>query len=74
MTGLTRYLSWEMLFIHGLTGLLFGVVNVVLFAALLPDRWPIALAMSPFALFCAWGWYAEAKFVERASRDMRRGS
>jgi hypothetical protein len=70
--SLTRYLGWEILAIHGLTGVLFGVVTVVVYAALLPERWPVALALLPLAAFSWWGWYAEGAFVMRVSSEMRR--
>jgi hypothetical protein len=69
---LIRYLSWEMLAIHAFTGALFAVITVVIYAALLPDRWPVALALLPLATFSWWGWYAEGAVMLAASRAMRR--
>lgn len=68
---LTRYISWEMLAIHLVTGALFALVNVILVVALLPDLWWIVVALAPLQLFGAWGWWAEARFVGRVSREIR---
>ena len=72
MRTLTRYLGFEMLAIHLLTGVLFGVVNVVLFAAVFQRNAWFTPALIPIAVFSWWGWYAEAKFVARVSGDLRR--
>ena len=72
MGALRHYLAWEILAIHLLTGTLYALVNVMLALALVPDRWPVALAILPIMLFGWWGWAAEAEFVRRASRDLRR--
>jgi hypothetical protein len=54
------------------TGVLFALITAIFAVALLPDRWPVALALLPLQLFGWWGWWAEAQFVHRASRDLRR--
>jgi hypothetical protein len=72
MRALVSYLSWEMLAIHILTGALFAVITVVFAVALIPDYWWVAIALIPVQLFGWWGWWAEARFVHRALRDLRR--
>ncbi len=72
MRALNRYAGWEILAIHALTGVLFALINGVVARALLPEHRGVALGLLPLAAFSWWGWYAEAKYVLRASRDLRR--
>jgi hypothetical protein len=71
MRALVRYIGWEIVALHAITGALYVLVNAILLAALLPDRWWLALALTPLTIFGAWGWYAESAYVLRASRDLR---
>ena len=72
MRGLTRYLSFEMIAIHLLTGALFAVITGVVMVAVVRANVWFALALVPLAAFSWWGWWAEARFVVRASSEMRR--
>jgi hypothetical protein len=71
MRALTRYVGWEIVAIHALTGMLFAVINAVLLRALVPEHWAVALALLPLAAFSWWGFCAEARYMIRASRDLR---
>ncbi len=72
MRHLNRYLGFEILAIHLLTGALFAVINIVLFAVVMErNAWFVA-ALVPIAAFSWWGWRAEATFVARVSRELRR--
>jgi hypothetical protein len=51
--------------VHAATGLLFLLLNAILYWALLPGHWMIALAYDPLFAFCCWGWYAEARAIWR---------
>ncbi|HXH21237.1 MAG TPA: hypothetical protein VNN10_04345 [Dehalococcoidia bacterium] len=71
MGFVTRWMGWEALFIHGLTGLLFAGVSVFLVYRLAVSE-PLVLALVlPFTAFCAWGWWAEAVVLRRATAWMR---
>jgi len=72
MRALINYIGWEIVAIHVLTGVLFAVVNALILRALVPEHWPLALALAPLAAWSWWGFAAEARFVVRASRDLRR--
>jgi hypothetical protein len=71
MRSLNRYLSWEIIAIHALTGVLFAVIDALLVRVLLPQHWLVALTLVPVAAFSWWGFFAEARFVIRTSRDLR---
>jgi hypothetical protein len=71
MRSLNRYLSWEVIAIHALTGVLFAIINALIIRVLLPQHWLAALALVPVAAFSWWGFFAEARFVIRTSRDLR---
>jgi hypothetical protein len=65
-------MGWEALFIHGLTGLLFGGAAVlVLYRLAVTQSW-VLLLVAPLFAFCAWGWWAEAVVLTRATAWMRR--
>ena len=72
MRGLVRYVGWGIVGIHVLTGALFAVVTVIIFRALLPGHWPLALAVVPLLAWSWWSFYAEARYVIRVSRAVRR--
>lgn len=61
MRVLTRYIGWELVAIHVLTGALFLCVNAIILRALTPDRWIAVLGLLPLAVFSWWGWYAETR-------------
>jgi len=74
MNFVTRWMGWEALFIHGLTGVLFTGVSVFLLYKLAStEPWVLALA-GPLTAFCAWGWWAEAVVLIEATAWMRRGT
>ena len=72
MRGLVRYVGWEIVGIHMLTGALFAAVTAIILRALLPAHWPLALVVAPLLAWSWWGFYAEARYVIRASRSLRR--
>jgi hypothetical protein len=64
-------MGWEALFIHGLTGALFAGGSAFLLYRLALEE-PVVLALVlPFTAFCAWGWWAEAVVLVRATAWMR---
>ena len=71
MRRLNAYLGWEIVAIHALTGVLFAAINALLLRALLPDHWAFAVALLPLAAFSWWGFFAEARYMLRVSRDLR---
>jgi hypothetical protein len=71
MRGVIRYVGWEILAIHALTGTLFAVINALMLRALLPEHWVLALGLAPLLIWSWWGFFAEARFVTQASRDLR---
>lgn len=72
MTLVTRWVGWEALFIHGLTGLLFaGAGSFAIYKLAVLQPWVLALVVPLFAFF-AWGWWAEAAVIVRATAWMRR--
>jgi len=72
MRGFVRYVGREIVGIHMLTGALFAVVTAIIFHALLPSHWPLALGIATLVAWSWWGFYAEARYVIRASRSLRR--
>ena len=74
MRGLVSYVSWEIVAIHVLTGLLFAVVNALIVRALVPGHVLVALGLAPLFVWSWWGFWAEARYVVRASRDLRRSA
>jgi hypothetical protein len=71
MRGVIRYVGWEILAIHALTGLLFVVVNALMLRALLPGHWGLALGLAPLLIWSWWGFFAEARFVPSVARPSR---
>ncbi len=72
MSFVTRWMGWEALFIHALTGLLFAAsCGIVLYKLAGGPGWLLALVV-PFFAFCAWGWWAEAAVLVKATAWMRR--
>lgn len=51
--------------VHISTGILFLTLNAIVYWALLPAHWELAVAYDPFFAFCCWGWYAEARAIWR---------
>ncbi len=72
MRGLVSYVSWEIVGIHVLTGVLFAVVTALFVWALVPGHVWVALALAPLFAWSWWGFWAEARHVLRASRELRR--
>ena len=73
MSFVTRWMGWEALFIHGLTGTLFaGISAFLLYRLASSEPWILVIA-APFTAFCAWGWWTEAVVLVRATAWMRRG-
>jgi hypothetical protein len=71
MSFITRWMGWEALFIHGLTGVLFAGGSVfLLYKLAVIEPWVLGLA-GPFTAFCAWGWWAEAVVLVKATAWMR---
>ena len=73
MRALIEYVSWEIVALHALTGGLFAVINALILRALVPGHWVLALGLLPLAAFSWWGFFAEARYMLRVSRDLRRG-
>jgi hypothetical protein len=71
MNFVTRWMGWEALFIHGLTGALFGGASAYLLYRLAVDSPLVLLLAAPFTAFCAWGWWAEAVVLAQATAWMR---
>lgn len=63
--GYDRRSKWIIATVHVCTGILFLVLNGLIYYALLPAHWGLALAYDPFFAFCCWGWYAEARAIWR---------
>ena len=74
MRGLISYVSWEIIAIHVLTGLLFAAVNALIVRALVPGHVLVAIGLAPLLVWSWWGFWAEARYVLRASRDLRRSA
>ena len=72
MRALVRYVGWEIVVIHALTGALFAVITAIILRALVAAHWPLTFAVGPLLAWSWWGFYAEARYVIRASRSMRR--
>lgn len=68
---MARYLGWEIVGIHAMTGALFALINGLVARALLPGHWPLLLALLPLVAFSWWGFFAEARYMLRVSRDLR---
>jgi hypothetical protein len=71
MNFVTRWTGREALLVHGLTGALFGGASAYLLDRLAVDAPLVLLLAAPFTAFCAWGWWAEAVVVARATAWMR---
>ena len=67
MHALNRYLGIEILAVHLLTGMLFAVINALMFAVVWSRNPLFALALTPVALFSWWGWYAEDRVMARVA-------
>ncbi len=71
MRGLSQYLGWEIVAIHAMTGALFALINVLIVRALVPEQWGLALGLAPLFVWSWWGFWAEARYMLRVSRELR---
>jgi hypothetical protein len=72
MDFVTRWTGWEALFIHGLTGALFAAISAFFLYRLALSAPPVLALALPFTAFCAWGWWAEAVVLVRATAWRRQ--
>jgi hypothetical protein len=73
MNFVNNWAGWEVIFIHSLTGILFGGGVVIVLTNVGLGTWWLFVILVPLFFFSAWGWLAEARRMFKATAWLRRG-